>query len=161
MSVVKVHKVRNKISQQIRRGAGIGVKTAVANAERRMGALKEKLRIEVDKENRLAEALLMPFAEDPDARVDDLYDCADRLAGVAGPSGLAVLSEAALGLCDMLDWMRQETVWDHRAVAVHVNSFRLLAATSDERACRDINEGLKAVRGRYLASQREMGASRG
>ncbi|WP_300572550.1 hypothetical protein [Phenylobacterium sp.] len=59
---------------------------------------------------------------------------------------MQVLSDAALGLCDLLDWMQDGEHWDAAAVHVHVGALRVLRRESSEAACDNVLAGLRKVR---------------
>jgi hypothetical protein len=61
--------------------------------------------------------------------------------------------EAALGLCDLVDWFQQSGQTEQRALEVHVSAFRLLRHTTEPAAREPVLAGLNKVRERYLGPQ--------
>ena len=147
MSVVRVYKPKYRLARQLRTDPNITTATAIRQAEAAVASLRERLLTEVDDQIARAEAALIDVLGTADREATErIYDCGDRLSGVAGACGLGALGDAALGACDLIDWMRQNEHWEPNALAVHVAALRLLRGGPDEAAAKDVLDGLARVR---------------
>ena len=145
MSTMKLHRPRYRIAAQLRRGPGLSVAHAVRRAEAAVAELREALLAEVDTQIALAEAAIGDGLAGDRTTAERIYDSADRLAGVAGACGFPAVAEAALGACDLIDWMR-EVRWEPKALAVHVAALRVLRGGASGLAAAQVLEGLTRVR---------------
>lgn len=149
MSVVKVHKPRHKLATKLRLGKLMDVPAAVKRAEAAVAEIADKLLVAVDADIEAAEAALGVYMQAPGpAPMKVIYDCGDRLAGIAAACGMRPLADAALGTCELLDGMTTTGRSDPRAVAVHVAALRLLRQGGDEGAA-SVLSGLARVRERF------------
>jgi len=151
MNVVKTRRVTYPLAQKLRRGPGIGVVAALARAEAAVAGIQDRLVAEVDTHIAAAEAA---FGEGPSDAGDDavlrLADSGERLVGIAGACGLAPVAEAALGLCDLIDWMQQYSRFEGQALGVHVAALRLLRVSKNTDAATHVLNGLARVRARFV-----------
>lgn len=149
MSVVKVHKPRHTLPKKLRTGPMMDVPSAVKRAEAAVAQIADKLLDAVDADIETAEAALADYLRTPGpAPMQAIYDCGDRLAGIAAACGLRPLADAALGTCELLDGMTATGRSDPRAVAVHVSALRLLRQQGDAGADA-VLAGLAKVRERF------------
>lgn len=84
--------------------------------------------------------------------VNGLYEQVGRALGVAGSVGMAEVDIALSSFAVLLDNLRLRQMWDRAAVAVHVQSLRLLltaAAAEQTEGVAQILEGLRQVSARY------------
>lgn len=147
MTVVIKRKVNYRLAEQLRRGDLVQVSVAVRRAEAMVEEMQDELMIAVDAEIDAAEKLVGTIR--PGA-VSPLYECAERLFGIAGACHMKVLSDAALGLCDLLDWMQDGDRWDAASVHVHVGALRVLRREKSEVACDSVLAGLRKVRRKHF-----------
>lgn len=149
MSVVKVYKARHTLPRKLRLNATMDVPSAVRRAEAAVAEIAPRLLAAVDADIDAAESALADYLQGsaPEA-LKRIYDCGDRLAGIAAACNLRPLADAALGTCELLDGMDVTGRADPRAVAVHVSALRLLRTDGDEGA-ESVLSGLARVRVRY------------
>lgn len=151
MSVVKTHRVTYPLAQKVRRGPRIGVAMAITRAEAAVAGMRDRLLSQVDEQIAAAELALQEHSSNgSDAALAQLADCGEQLIGISGACGLPALADAALGLCDLLDWMQQSSRFQAQALAVHVAALRLLRAKEDAGAARHVLDGLARVRARVV-----------
>lgn len=147
MSVVIKRKVKYRLAEQLREGEMLPVSIAIRRAEAMVEEMQVELQAAVDTEIAAAERLV---AEIVTGEVSALYECAERLFGISGACHMKSVSEAALGLCDLLDWMQAEGKWDPAATAVHVGALRVLRRETSEAACETVLAGLRKVRRKHF-----------
>ena len=149
MTVLK-KKVNLAISKQIRAPGGIGVSMAIMRANKAVEGMRDKLLETVDSHIAEAEAAMAGIDGTPES-LTRLYDAADQIVAIAGACNLDGVVEAALGLCDLVDWLQQQGKVENRGLQVHVAAFKLLRASAEPTANDPVLAGLKKVRERYLA----------
>jgi hypothetical protein len=150
MTVLK-KKVNLAITKQIKAPGGIGVSMAIMRANKAVEGMRGRLLENVDENIAEVEAAAA-VVKTPDD-LQRLYDAADQLVAIAGACDLPGVVEAALGLCDLVDWLQQQGKVEKRSLEVHVAAFRLLRATNEPAASGPVLDGLKKVRARYLGPQ--------
>jgi hypothetical protein len=148
VSRAKKHKVKYPLAAKLTSGPQTPVALAVERAETLVETLQEDLQGAVDSE--IANVQSEADRAGP-GRLKDLYESADRLMALAGACKLRGVSEAALGLCDLLEQLRASGRWDAAGVAVHVESLRLLRHEASPQAAAVVLNGLSKVRAK-LAS---------
>ncbi len=150
MSVVKTHRVNYRLARQLREGRGIGTSVAIARAEAAVASISDRLLQEVDDNIATAEAALSNCTGDPHGpAVAEIYECSDRIVGVAAACGLEAVASAALGVCDLIDWMQQASRFESVVLGVHVSALRLLRNDTASEAAEDVLAGLSRVRARF------------
>lgn len=147
MSVVIKRKVNYRLAEQLRRGDLVQVSVAIRRAEAMVEDMQGELLAALDAEIDAAEALVGTVKR---GEVAALYECAERLFGIAGACHMQVVSDAALGLCDLLDWMQDGSNWDVASIHVHVGSLRVLRREKSEAACDNVLAGLRKVRRKHF-----------
>lgn len=147
MTVIK-KKVNLALTKQIKAPGGIGVSMAIMRANKAVEGMRGRLLETVDGHIADVEAA-MAAVKGPET-LQQLYDAADQLVAIAGACDLPGVVEAALGLCDLVDWLQQRRKVETRALEVHVSAFRLLRLTNEPAASGPVLDGLKKVRERFL-----------
>jgi hypothetical protein len=143
---------KTRLGSLIGKPGGKRVADAIEEAKANLSELKGECLADVE----LAVAEIetrVKGVRDFDARlVDDLYGVATRVLGLPGSVGMEALDVALSSFCVLMDNLRLSKQWDIAAVAVHVQSLRLLltAAAADRTdGVMQILEGLKQVSARY------------
>jgi hypothetical protein len=149
MTVLK-KKVKLALTKQIKTPGGIGVSAAIMRANKAVEGMRDKLLETVDSHIAEAEAAMAGIDGTPES-LARLYEAADQIVAIAGACNLDGVVEAALGLCDLVDWLQQEGKVENRGLEVHVAAFKLLRASAEPAANDPVLAGLKKVRERYLA----------
>jgi hypothetical protein len=148
VTVIK-KKVNLALTKQIKAPGGIGVSMAIMRANKAVEGMRGRLLETADEHIAEAEAAVAAVDETPES-LQRLYDAADQLVAIAGACDLPGVVEAALGLCDLVDWLQQHGKLEKRALEVHVSAFRLLRLTTEPAAREPVLAGLKKVRERFL-----------
>lgn len=147
MSTVRTTFPENNFAKLVRKPGGVTLADALARAQANLDSIKDDSVAYVD--GRLAEidALLAGCESRLDEdRLRGAYDLANDVVGVAGVCGLGPVGEAAYSLCGLLDLFAQGGGWDDRAIAVHLDAFRLLRRHGDEaEVAQTVLDGLKTV----------------
>jgi hypothetical protein len=151
VTVIK-KKVNLALTKQIKAPGGIGVSMAIMRANKAVEGMRERLLETVDGHIADAEAAVTAI-DGTQENLQALYDAADQLVAIAGACELPAVVEAALGLCDLVDWLQQRGQIEQRALEVHVAAFRLLRHATQPAARDPVLAGLKKVRERYLGPQ--------
>lgn len=151
MTVLK-KKVNLALTKQIKAPGGIGVSMAIMRANKAVEGMRERLLETVDGHIAEVEAAMAAMDGTPEG-LQRMYDAADQLVAIAGACDLPGVVDAALGLCDLVDWLQQQGKVEKRALEVHVAAFRLLRASNEPAASEPVLEGLKKVRERYMGPQ--------
>lgn len=147
MTTVSFRKAKYRLATQLRTGPGLTRSVALQRAEAAVAGMRDQLLAELDAEIAAAEAALADaLSQSGGPALDLIYDCGDRLAGIAGACGREGVADAALGACDLIDWMRSEQKWSSKALTVHVSAFRVLKDDETGQAAPAVLEGLAKVR---------------
>lgn len=147
MTTVIKRKVKYRLAEQLREGEMLPVSIAIRRAEAMVEEMQVELQAAVDAEIEAAERLVSEIVS---GEVTALYECAERLFGISGACRMEAVADAALGLCDLLDWFQTEGKWDHAATAVHVGALRVLRREKSEAACEMVLAGLRKVRRKHF-----------
>ncbi|WP_300572544.1 hypothetical protein [Phenylobacterium sp.] len=147
MSRAKKHVVKYPLASKLTTGPQIPVEQAVQRAEALVEDMHVDLLAAVDAE--IANVQRQAGRTEPDLK--GLYESADRLMAIASACHLSALSNAALGLCDLLDHLRLARRWDEPGVSVHVATLRALRHEVSPASSKVVLEGLARVRAK-LAS---------
>lgn len=147
MSRAKRYAVKYPLASKLTSGPQIPVEQAVQRAEALVEDMHDDLLAAVDTE--ITNVLRHADRTEPDLK--GLYESADRLMAIASACHLSALSNAALGLCDLLDQLRLARRWDEPGVSVHVATLRALRHEVSPASSKVVLEGLARVRAK-LAS---------
>ncbi len=154
MSKIRYFFRDNPLTRMIRSSGGVRLDEAVARAEANLETIRQDCIAAIDTDIARLERLLDKVVQRPETTVlVDAYQRSNAVAGVAGSCGMAELGEAAFSLCDLLDRLRTAGGWNADAVAVHLNTIRLLrvmAGKGGGAAERAVLEGLHAVATRVV-----------
>lgn len=149
MSRAKKHRVTYPLAAKLTSGPQTPVAEAVKRAETLVENMREDLLAAVDAE------IAVVQREADTAGLDKskaLYESADRLTALAAPCRLRGLSEAATGLCDLLEQLRVARRWDAAGVAVHVGALQVLRHETSPEASAAVLNGLSKVRAKLAAA---------
>lgn len=143
MSDVKKYVVKYPLATKLQTGPQISVEQAVQRAQDLVEAMQDDLLAAVDAE--IANVQKQAGSIDP-ARLKSLYESADRLMAIASACHLKAVSDAARGLCDLLEQLRVTHRWDEPGVSVHVATLRALRHQPSPASAAVVLEGLAKVR---------------
>jgi hypothetical protein len=139
-----------RLSRLLKEAGGVSVRSALLDAKREVGTLKDKCRVELDSRLLAVNATFAGLADraTPE-RIQNLYDTTNHMVGLGVVAGRPAFDAAALSLCALLDRMIRAEAYDAAAVEVHVTAFRLLLkAEGDIQATAKIVAGLQQISGR-------------
>jgi hypothetical protein len=132
MKPVPMHTKR--IAQLVMRPGGITATEAVAAAEQSLEGLRDRGLSEIAETIDRMFGVAKEFGPNQDPhRAGELYTLSNSLVGVAGVFGKNGLGDVALSLCTLIERLLLAKCWDGQAVQLHLDSMRLLAATSMSR----------------------------
>jgi hypothetical protein len=143
MSRVKKHVVKYPLAAKLQTGPQITVEQAVQRAQVLVENMQDDLLSAVDAE--IANVQHNAGAID-EGKLKSLYESADRLMAIASACHLKAVSEAARGLCDLLEQLRVARRWDEPGVSVHVATLRALRHERSPQSAAVVLEGLAKVR---------------
>lgn len=120
------------------------VRAADANLQSIRGQLVAEIEATVERIQAFGGAALR---DPPDERaLEQLYNLANSVIGMAGTAGLRALGRVCYSLCDLIDRLQTSRTWSATAVQVHLDSLRLLSAgTAEVEAEEAIVAALKQV----------------
>lgn len=143
MSGVKKHRVKYPLASKLTTGPQMSVEQAVQKAQVLVEEIKDDLLAAVDAEianvQRKADGIELN-------ELKSLYESADRLMAIASACHLKAVSEAALGLCDLLEHLRIAKRWDEPGVSVHVATLKALRNEPSDQSAQVVLAGLARVR---------------
>jgi hypothetical protein len=120
-----------RIAQLVNRPGGITATEAVAAAEQSLEGLRDRGLSEIAETIDRMFGIAKEIGRGPDTnRAGELYSQSNSLVGVAGVFGKNGLGEVALSLCTLIERLLLAKSWDGLAIQLHLDSMRLLAATS-------------------------------
>jgi hypothetical protein len=145
VTTVKFIPYTNRLAKLIKLPGGKRVEDALSDADASLKAIEAPCLTALDD---LIARIRTLAAERPDAgRLEELYERSNEIVGLGGVFGMPDLSTAAYSLCDLVDRTRDRGGPDAKALAVHVDSLRLLrlggAIAAEER--QKMLEGLADV----------------
>lgn len=117
----------NRLATLVHQPGGLVIDEAIdaanANLELIRGPMVQRIEVMVER----MQAIGAVLESDLDAEaLDELYTLANSVVGMAGVFGLECLGQVSCSLCTLIDHLRTSTVWDGRALCVHMDSLRLL-----------------------------------
>lgn len=125
MSVVKFIPYTNRLAKLMKLPGGKRVEEALADADANLKEIEGPCLQVLDE----LIARIRGLAETPQPTLDDLdeiYARSNEIIGLGGVFGMRDLSAAAYSLCELIDRTRERGGPDRQALAVHVDSLRLL-----------------------------------
>jgi hypothetical protein len=155
VSFVSLRMPKLRLPKLLRRPGGPPVvealEAAATNLRNASGAYVAELTLNLE----ALEAAIgdLPQAYDA-ARLDQIYGLASAPIGVASVCGLETYDAALMSLCDLLDHLKTQALWDHEAIAVHVRALHLLLGgqvKTGSVGAEAVLDGLRQVSQRYAA----------
>lgn len=149
----RVFKIENRLAKVIRLPGGRTMVDALRSATSRIESVRERCVASLDGQLvRLAGFAEQGRSGEAPAALDGLYRTANEIFSIAGTFDLRALSDAAYGLCDLVDGYRGEKPASWSAIDVHIDAMRLLAsgAPIDGDA---VVQGLRLVRQRVVSTE--------
>ena len=147
---VVIHIPRLRLTSLVNRAGGAWRDEAIAEADRRVEALRIPYMEVLDEMIGQLEIASLRKDLKSETRLEVILQISDRIITLAGTFGLLSLSEAAKRLCDLAHAMAIGSLEDKGQVAVHVRAIRLFGpmsqAISDEAARGVLNELRKVLR---------------
>jgi len=125
VSVVKFIPYTNRLAKLMKLPGGKRVEEALADADANLKEIEGPCLQVLDE----LIARIRGLAETPQPTLDDLdeiYARSNEIIGLGGVFGMRDLSAAAYSLCELIDRTRERGGPDRQALAVHVDSLRLL-----------------------------------
>jgi hypothetical protein len=140
-----------RLTKLIEEPGGLSVAAALANAAANLESIRPSCLAEMTALLDRAEAQFGQMGETPDAAaVAGLYAIAVGGIGGGEVSRTPGVDEALKSLSDLIDALRAGDAYDHAAIGVHLQAWRLLTITTPGEAARsEILSGLRAVVARY------------
>ncbi len=153
MSAPKFFFPTNRLALALRaaspRSAAECLKAATANVAAMADECLEAVDVRLDSLNA---AFASSGSEPSQPALQEIYDLAAQLIGVAAPAGLPDLGTAAASLCDVVDGMLTRDEARAEPIRVHISAMHLLRSAADAGAATaPILEGLAKVRRRFRA----------
>lgn len=127
MSVVKVIPYVNRLARVVSMPGGKRLIDAIADADANLLTIEEPCLEALDATLARIRLVASQDAPDDDA-LEDIYQRANEALGLAGLFGLPDLGKAAYSLCELIDSRAEGKGCSPQALAVHVDSLRLLRA---------------------------------
>jgi hypothetical protein len=150
MSSARVFKVENRLAKLARLPGGKSIDEALKAAEQKIESVRVRCeRSLLHKADALQTAAQGDREAGAAATLDEVYDLANAIFGVAGTFGYDALAEAACSLCDLVHGFRSGDAVNWSAVDVHVDGIRLLA-TGQKVGAESILAGLQRVKARFV-----------
>lgn len=153
MSAVRFVFPKVRLAEILKTPGGLTVADALERAQANLDTLKPTCVAELTALLEFAEAAMDRLDESPDdAGLADLYTIAVRGIGAGAVCSLPAVDEALTSLCDLIDHLRTNGAYDRAALAVHVQSWRLLMNPElPIAAARPMLDGLRKVSARHAA----------
>lgn len=144
---------KNRLAKLLRAAGGKPVAEALEDATANLQAIEGEAQAELQSMLAEVETRYAVLGDAYDgAKLDDLYQIANRAIGVAGICGRAAVDVALVSLCQLLDYLKTAGRWDNASVGVHVQALRLLlGADPNDQQVAAILDGLKRVSALYAA----------
>ena len=153
MSAVRYVFPKNKLAAQLRVPGGLPVVEALEAARANLEKLSAQSLKELCALTSDAQACFERFPVDSNTdALMELYAICARGVGMGSVCGKPAADTTLISLCDLLDRLRATGRWDREAVAVHVQTLKILvlgAGQETGEAATAILLGLKKVSARY------------
>lgn len=151
MTTVRFVFPKPRLAQLLKTPGGVPVAEALERAQQNLEELKPTCIAELQALLELAQARLDEMGEGfDDAGMAELYAIAVRGIGGGEVCERPSVDVALTSLCDLLDRLRTKSAYDRPAIAVHVQSWRLLMGDGATGAGAEaVIEGLRKVSARY------------
>ncbi|WP_372784373.1 hypothetical protein [Phenylobacterium sp.] len=151
MSSVRFVFPKHRLAEILASPGGLPVVEALERAQANLETIKPTCRAELLALLELAEASYATLGETfDDEGMAELYSLAVRGIGAGSVCGAPAVDEALTSLCDLLDHLRTQRLFDRNAIGVNVRAWRLLATLDlPVEGCAPILDGLRKVSARY------------
>jgi hypothetical protein len=152
MTLPKIFRVENRLAKIASQPGGKSIAESLQAAEQRIESLRERCEVSLMLKAERLTAIAAGDRQGNATRIlDELYDGANAIFGVAGVYGFESLAEAACSLCDLVHGFRGGEAINWSAVDVHVDGIRLLA-TGHSVGAETVLAGLQKVRARFVST---------
>ncbi|WP_395673327.1 hypothetical protein [Phenylobacterium sp.] len=152
MSSVRFVFPKPRLAKLLKMPGGLPVAEALERAQANLEMIRPTCLAELQALLELTEARLEAMGQEfDDEGMADLYAIAVRGIGGGEVSGAPSVDLALTSLCDLLDHLRTTKRYDRAAIAVHVQSWRMLMAMGRQPGASKVIEGLRQVSARYAA----------
>ncbi len=152
MSSVRFVFPKPRLAKLLKMPGGVPVAEALERAQANLEMIRPTCLAELQALLELTEARLEAMGQEfDDEGMADLYAIAVRGIGGGEVSGAPSVDLALTSLCDLLDHLRTTKRYDRAAIAVHVQSWRMLMSMGRQPGASKVIEGLRQVSARYAA----------
>ena len=151
MSSVRFVFPKHRLAELLASPGGLPVVEALERAQANLETIRPTCRAELLALLELAEASYGQLGTTfDDAGMAELYSLAVRGIGAGSVCGAPAVDEALTSLCDLLDHLRTQQLYDRDAIGVNVRAWRLLATMDLPKEGADaVLQGLRKVSQRY------------
>jgi hypothetical protein len=151
MSSVRFVFPKHRLAELLATPGGLPVVEALQRAQANLETIRPTCRAELLALLELAEASYEQLgATFDDAGMVELYTLAVRGIGAGSVCGTPAVDEALTSLCDLLDHLRTQQLYDRNAIGVNVRAWRLLATMDlPKEGAESVLQGLRKVSLRY------------
>ena len=127
MSSFAQHQRGNRLAQLVNRPGGMSATEAARAADANLALIRDDTvaHIEAAVDRMLAIGAALQAGPDEPA-LTELYALGNRVGGMAGIFGLDGLGEVSFNLCNLIDRLKVLGTWNAPAMAVHMDSIRLV-----------------------------------
>jgi hypothetical protein len=117
-----------RLAELVARGGGISRDQAVEGAKSQLEEMRGKADIEIQRSIAAMEVIVGAQKTAPldSEKMTAILRHADQIVTLAGTFGYEELDVAAKSLCDITDGLLRGGQYDHKPIAVHVHTLRLL-----------------------------------
>jgi hypothetical protein len=145
--MVRWFEQKSRLTQMIDKPGGTTVRRIVQQIDAQIDPLRPEGMDVIDFRVAELEGATAARGGDEAAWLRDIYRLSSQVLDIAGPLGLADISKASLGLCDLADRFSNAGRADLASIQVHVHALRLLVSNPglDEAARAEILSGLVRV----------------
>lgn len=153
MSAVRFVFPKPRLAQLLKTPGGLPVAEALERAQNNLEEIRPTCLAELQALLELAQARFDAVADgDGPEAVSELYAIAVRGIGGGEVVKIPAIDSALTSLCDLLDHLRTQGRFDHEAIAVHLQAWRLLVAGDQPpEVGRAMVEGLRKVSAKFRA----------
>jgi hypothetical protein len=151
MSSVRFVFPKHRLAELLATPGGLPVVEALERAQANLETIRPTCRAELLALLELAEASYERLgATFDDAGMVELYTLAVHGIGAGSVCGTPAIDEALTSLCDLLDHLRTQRLFDRDAIGVNVRAWRLLATLDlPKEGVESVLQGLRKVSARY------------
>ena len=141
---------KQRLAQLLRTPGGPPAAEALAAAQSNLVVLKPQCIGELDKLLAAAEAVYARLTGHDEQGLAELYDASVRGIGLGDLCGAGSVDVALHSLCDLLDHLQTQEIYEAEAVGVHLRAWRLLISTElPQEGAQQVLAGLNKVSAKY------------